>query len=94
MALIAVTRCDGVRTGGRKFFGRENAAGAFGLRKLCGQLRICGRVFDGLAVDDELFVTQFDGVAGQADDPFDQPRAVLRRMEYHNVAALWIAPFG
>lgn len=47
---------------------------------------VCSR-----AVDEEYFVSQFDDVAGHADEPLDQTNPISRRSECNDVAALRIS---
>lgn len=84
---------DGVRLAGELFAGED---AAFALRgwNVTQQFLGDGLVCDGRAVEDELIVAEFDGVAGQADDAFDETRAVVRREEHHDVTPLRVAPFG
>ena len=54
-----------------EFFAGEDTALTFGGGNVTQQFLGDGLVCDGRAVEDELIVAEFNGVAGQADDAFD-----------------------
>src|SRR2546426_3108675 len=76
----------------RKLFGGEQMTFAI-IRAHVAQEFIRNRpVPNRLPVEDKDFVSQFDLVAGQADNTFDQALAVKRRIEHHYVPAPRVAP--
>jgi len=45
-----------------------------------------------ISIEDKNFVAEFELVAGQPDNPFNETLAVIRRIEHHNISALRVAP--
>ena len=84
---------DGVGVAG-ELFGGEKGVVMLGAGEAAGNFRGGGGIIHGLAVDEKVVVAQFHGVAGQADDAFDEAGAVLGRIKDRDVAALGVGPLG